>query len=89
MRLTTEFPSLLHECISEGIGTWLFVFIGTGSVACAVTTGALIGLWQVGVLWGFGVTLSIYIAANDSNAHLNPAVTISLAISRHTQISMV
>ena len=55
---------------------------GTGSVAAAVLTGAQVGLWQVAVVWGFGVTLAIYATASVSGAHLNPAVSLAFALWR-------
>ncbi|DBA01957.1 TPA: hypothetical protein N0F65_006690 [Lagenidium giganteum] len=73
--------TLVNECIAEFIGTWILVFVGTATVATAVTTGAQMGLWQVAVVWGFGLTLAIFASAHVSGAHLNPAVTIALAIS--------
>ncbi|MFN0071573.1 MAG: MIP/aquaporin family protein [Chloroflexota bacterium] len=66
----------------ELLGTFLMVLIGTGSVACAVLTGALQGLWQVAVVWGIGVTLAIHCTAGLSGAHLNPAVTLAFAVVR-------
>ena len=54
--------------IGEVLGTFLLVLFGTGSVACAVLTGALQGLWQVAVVWGFGVTIAIYCSAALSGA---------------------
>jgi glycerol uptake facilitator protein len=66
----------------EVLGTFLLVLFGTGSVACAVLTGALEGLWQVAVVWGFGVTLAIYCSAALSGAHLNPAVSLAFAMLR-------
>lgn len=43
----------------ELLGTYLLVLFGTGAVAAAVLTGAQVGLWQVAVVWGFGVTIAI------------------------------
>ena len=68
--------------LAELVGTFLLVLFGTGAVASAVLTGAMSGLWPVAVVWGFGVTLAIYATASVSGAHLNPAVTLALAIVR-------
>ncbi len=68
--------------LGEALGTFLLVLFGTGSVACAVLTGALQGLWQVAVVWGFGVTLAIYASAALSGAHLNPAVSLAFGMLR-------
>jgi glycerol uptake facilitator protein len=68
--------------LGEALGTFLLVLFGTGSVACAVLTGALQGLWQVATVWGFGVSIAIYCSAGLSGAHLNPAVSIAFALWR-------
>ena len=74
--------SLRAAALGELLGTFLLVLFGTGSVACAVLTGALQGLWQVAVVWGFGVTIAIYCSAALSGAHLNPAVSLAFALFR-------
>src|SRR5438132_8410864 len=51
--------SLGRALVGEVVGAFLLVLFGTGSVAAAVLTGALVGLWQVAVVWGFGVALAI------------------------------
>jgi glycerol uptake facilitator protein len=66
----------------EILGTYLLVLFGTGSVAAAVLTSAQVGLWQVAVVWGFGVTIAIYASATLSGAHLNPAVSLAFALLR-------
>jgi glycerol uptake facilitator protein len=68
--------------VAEAVGTYLLVLFGTGSVAAAVLTGAQVGLWQVAVVWGFGVALAIFVSARHSGAHLNPAVTLAFALTR-------
>src|SRR5438067_8703771 len=73
---------LRSALVGEILGTFLMVIIGTGSVACAVLTGALQGLWQVAVVWGAGVAIAVYTSAALSGAHLNPAVTAAFALLR-------
>lgn len=72
--------ALARALAGELVGTYLLVMIGTASVAAAVLTGAQVGLWQVAVVWGFGVTLAIYASAALSGAHLNPAVSLAFAL---------
>lgn len=75
-------PSIWHEMSAEAIGTFIICLFGTGSVSAAVLTGAQAGLWQVAVVWGFGVSLAIYTTADISGAHLNPAISCAFALVR-------
>lgn len=77
-----------RACSAEALGTFLLVLFGTGSVAAAVFTGAQVGLWQVAVVWGFGVTVAIYVTAAVSGAHLNPAVSFAFAILRKDEFKL-
>ena len=74
--------TLLGEMLGETLGSFLLVFFGTGAVAVAVFTGAHQGLWQVATVWGFAIGLAIYSVGAVSGAHLNPAVSLAMAVFR-------
>lgn len=73
---------LWRKCVAEAIGTGFIVLFGTGSVACQMSFGAYEGLFQIGMIWGLGVSLAIFSTAAVSGAHLNPAVSLTLALLR-------
>jgi len=77
---------LIAELSAEFAGTMILILFGTGVVAQVVAGGALTnpagGLGNhdsIAWAWGLGVTLGVYVAARLSGAHLNPAVTVTLA----------
>ncbi|MEU7183704.1 MIP/aquaporin family protein [Streptomyces celluloflavus] len=77
--------------ISETIGTAVLILLGGG--VCAAVTLKRSKAYNAGWLaitfgWGFAVLTGAYIAAK-SGAHLNPAVTIGLAIKGGIEWSQV
>jgi glycerol uptake facilitator protein len=74
--------ALPRALVAEAAGTYLLVLFGTGSVAAAVLTGAQAGLWQVAVVWGFGVTLAIYVSACGASASPWPSTSAPTTAGR-------
>ena len=72
--------NLTGECLAEFIGTGLIIFFGAGCVSALVLAGATFGLWEISITWGFGVSIAVYVTGGVSGAHLNPAVTLALAV---------
>jgi len=70
---------LLGELAAEFAGTLILILFGVGVVA-QVVAGGLCGHDSIAWGWGFGVMLGIYVAGKISGGHLNPAVTIALAV---------
>jgi len=71
-----------RELIGEFIGTSILVFIGCGSVAASILFDSFNGLFQIAMVWCFGVTLAIYASRTLSPAHLNPAVSFAMFLAR-------
>jgi len=74
--------NLTGECLSEFLGTLILVFFGVGAVNAAVLTGAQAGLWQVAIVWGIAIALAIYTTGAVSGCHINPAITVAMAVWR-------
>ncbi len=72
-------PSLAGEMVAEFFGTMILILFGVGVVAQVVA--AEIGDHDsIAWAWGLGVMLGIYVAGRISGAHINPAVTLALAL---------
>lgn len=78
--------SLSRRLLAEAVGTGLLILFGPGSVvaALALGDGALdyAGLGIIGLSFGLVVALVIYAFGSTSGAHINPAVTLALAVTR-------
>src|SRR5580765_3637834 len=72
--------TLTARCVAEAIGTFILVFFGCGSVHAAILMGAQSGLWQVAIVWGVAIMVAVYVVGGVSGAHINPAITITLAM---------
>jgi glycerol uptake facilitator len=81
--------SLRAELMAEFFGTLILILFGDGVVAMVVLFGKGIpgeivhgGFTNITLGWGLGVTMGVYVAGRISGAHINPAVTIAMAIFR-------
>lgn len=74
----------IHPFLAEFIGTAILLFLGNGVVA-NLNLNKTYGYHQnpillITIAWGFAVFVGAYISSQSSGAHLNPAVTLGLAI---------
>lgn len=73
---------MITELFGEFLGTFILMLLGNGVVAnvnLKNTIGEGGGWLVITTAWGLAVFTAVFITADMSGAHLNPAVTIGLA----------
>lgn len=77
---------LFGELVAEFFGTFILILLGDGVVAevgLAPRLASQAYNWNTITLgWAFAVVVAVYVAGGVSGAHINPAVTIALAVKR-------
>lgn len=76
--------NLIGELLAEALGTFVLVLLGDGVVAnvgLAPRLAAPAYNWNTITFgWAMAVVVAVYVAGGVSGAHINPAVTLALAI---------
>ena len=74
---------LVREVLAEFLGTFVLIVFGVGVVAQVVLSKQTAGTFlSINIAWGLAVAMGCYVCAGITGAHLNPAVTIALAVHR-------
>ena len=74
---------IVREMFAEFLGTFVLIVFGVGVVAQTVLSkGGAGSTLSINISWGLAVTMGCYVSAGVTGAHLNPAVTLALAIHR-------
>ncbi len=81
---------LVREVLAEFAGTFVLIVFGVGVVAQTVLSGQMAGSpLGINIGWGLAVTMGCYVAGGVSGAHLNPAVTLALAVHRRFPVGKI
>jgi glycerol uptake facilitator protein len=79
-------PPLMRRLAAEVLGTAVLIVFGVGSVLAALTAGqgelTYPGVGFIALAFAIAVAVSIYSFLAVSGSHINPAVTIALAVTR-------
>src|SRR5574344_844385 len=76
--------SVFTQMIFELVGTMVMILMGDGVCACVTLNGSKgrnSGWVVITIAWGLAVMCGVLVAGPYTGAHLNPAVTLGLALS--------
>ncbi len=73
-------PSLRAACVAELVGTALLILLGDGVVASVALLNKQADWIVITTGWALAVALGVLVSGRISGGHLNPAVTVALAV---------
>lgn len=73
-------PPLRSALIGEFLGTALLILLGDGVVGSVVLLNKQADWIVITTGWGLAVALAVYLSGRLSGGHVNPAVTLALAV---------
>ncbi|MED6119190.1 hypothetical protein PIB30_009589 [Stylosanthes scabra] len=76
-------PNFPRKVLAEIIGTYLLVFVGSGSAGLSAIDENKVSKLGASLAGGFIVTVMIYSIGHISGAHMNPAVSLAFATINH------
>ena len=75
--------SLLKKAMAELMSTFILVFAGCGAIMVDAHRGGVVTHVGVSLTFGLVIAAMIYTVGHISGAHMNPAVTIASALTKH------
>ena len=76
-------PSLWRRALAEALATFALVFAGCGAIIVNAERGGSLQAFGISAAFGLVIMVMVYATGHLSGAHLNPAVTLAFATSRH------
>ena len=76
-------PSLARRAAAEGCAAFALVFAGCGAIVSDAVNQGVLGAVGVSMVFGLAIMAMVYATGHLSGAHVNPAVTLAFAATRH------
>ncbi|HEX7291875.1 MAG TPA: MIP family channel protein [Conexibacter sp.] len=76
-------PGLIRRALAEALAAFALVFAGCGAIVADAAYDGALGAVGVSAVFGLVIMAMIYATGHLSGAHINPAVTVAFALTRH------